>query len=213
MGVIMKVMTKLSPRISLVIFLTLLLPNPASEASTLKEPNPFFQFLNDLEFSSRLKWELDDNIFLVENEEDSDFRQTFTQTILYKLPKDHHYFQMNYRGNYAYYHEEATGILGHTAGLLYSYRPFDGFSIGFKDDFNWLSDSKIATTIGDRVLALGYVQNAPSFEVKYEMGPSVTLIADAYQQFLDVVDATNDDYIDNKRQGIKSQIQYSLTPR
>ncbi len=186
----------------------------AAETSEPQSPsNPIANFLRSIDYTSRLKLEFDDNILLTEDNQDSDFKQVFTQTLTYKLPKDKYYFQWGYSGNYAYYNEEATGILGHGAYLLYSYRPWDGFSFGIRDDFNWLSDSKIATTIGDRVLGLGYVQNTPSIQVKYELSDRYTLTTDLYYQFLDVVDGENDDYIDNKRVGAKGQLNYNLTPQ
>lgn len=186
---------------------------PAADTSEPKSPtNPIANFLRSIDYTSRLKLEFDDNIFLTEDNQDSDIRQIFSQTLTYKLPKDKYYFQWGYSGNYAYYNEETIGILGHTAHLLYSYRPFNGFSFGIRDDYNWLQDSKIATTIGDRVLALGYIQNTPSIQVKYEIAPDYFLATDFYYQFLDVTDPDNDDYIDNKRVGVKGQISRHLTP-
>lgn len=183
------------------------LPQPQSE------PNPLIQFINNIEYSSRLKFEYDDNIFLTEDNRDSDFRQIFSQAITYKSTKDKSYFQLGYNGNYSYYDQEALGVLGHTANMLYSYRPFDGFSIGIRNDFNWLADSKIATTLGDRTLALGYTQNVPSIQVKYEISPQYSFVTDAYYQFLDVRNSENDDYIDNRRVGVKGQLNYNFTPQ
>ncbi|MFH1359449.1 MAG: hypothetical protein ABIJ41_00235 [Candidatus Omnitrophota bacterium] len=174
--------------------------------------NPIKKFLKNIEYTSRLRFEYDNNIFLTENDEDDDIKEIFTQTLTYRLPKENYYFQLAYRGNYAYYNKESTGILGHAANVLYSYRPFNGFSIGFRDDYSWLSDSTIASTIGDRVLSLGYIQNTPALEVKYEIDPRWTVTTDAYYQFLDVKDGNNDDYIDNKRIGAKGTVFYSITP-
>lgn len=173
--------------------------------------NPVAKFLKNIEYTSRIKLEYDDNIFLNEDASDSDLRPIFTQTMTYKLPTEKQYFQLGYSGNYSYYTQESVSLLGHGANLLYSYRPFDGFSIGFRDDFNWLSDSKIASTIGDRVLSLGYTQNVPAVQMKYELNPRSVLTTDAYYQSLDARDPDNDDYIDNKRLGFKGQVNYDIT--
>lgn len=175
--------------------------------------NPLVKFLKEVQYTTRLKFEYDDNIFLREADEESDSRNVFMQSLSYKLPKDNYYFQWGYTGNYAYYSQEAVGVLGHSANVLYSYRPFDGFSIGLRDDYNWLQDSKVTTTLGDRVLALGYVQNMPTLQVKYELSPRVTVSTDMFYQFLDVRSSSNDDYIDNKQLGVKTQMNYNITPQ
>ena len=184
---------------------------PASATST-EEANPVVKLLQSIEYSSRFKVEYSDNIFSTPDNQDSDWREIFTQTLLFKLPGERQYFQLGYSGNYGFYNEESTGVLGHSANLLYSYRPFDGFSIGLRDDYNWLQDSKITTTLGDRVLALGYIQNVPSVEMKYEINPDTMVAVSTYYQFLDVVDSNNDDFIDNKRVGAKTQLNYNFTP-
>lgn len=177
-----------------------------------KKTNPFLKFFKSIDYTSRISTEYDTNIFLKENDEDSDLKQIFTQTAVYRLPKENHYFQMGYTGNYTYYHEEATGILGQSANVVYSYRPFNGFSIGIRDDYNWLQDSNISTTLGDQVLALGYKQNTPSAQIKYEINPHYTLITDMLYQKLDVRDGDNDDYIDNERLGVRGLLEYNFTP-
>ena len=45
---------------------------------------------------------------------------------------------------------------------------------GIEDIHSWLQDNEITTTIGDRVLALGYTQNVPTVEVKYALNPPQT---------------------------------------
>ena len=87
-------------------------------------PNPIIKFFKDINYSSQIALEYDDNIFLAEDNEDADWRQIYTQGLFYRNSKDDHYFQWRYTGRYAYYNEEATDILGHTAQALYSYRPF-----------------------------------------------------------------------------------------
>lgn len=179
---------------------------------TGQNKNPFLKFLSDIDYSSRLKFEYDTNIFLTEDGEDSDWKEIFTQTLFYQLTKGDHYFQWGYSGNYAYYDHEAKGVLGHTANLLYSYRPFEKLSFGLRDDYNWLQDSKMAAVIGDRVLALGYIQNAPSLQLKYEFSPKATFCMDVFNEFLDVRSGTNDDYIDNRMTLVSERIDYNLTP-
>lgn len=193
-------------------FLGMVFGNPQSSYAQNPTPHPILKFLNDIKYTTRFKVEYDSNILLKETDEDSDFKETVTQTLTYRLPKENYYFQLGYTGNYSYYDQESIGVLNHSANALYSYRPFDGFSIGFRNDYHWLQDNKITTTIGDQVLALGYIQNTPSFQVKYEMSPQYTFTTDAFYQMLDVKDPDNDDYIDNKRLGVRGKLEYNFTP-
>ncbi|HOW36147.1 MAG TPA: hypothetical protein PL155_07020 [Candidatus Omnitrophota bacterium] len=183
-----------------------------ADPKTNKNENPFLKFLKDIDYSSRLKFEYDTNIFLTEDGEDFDWKEIFTQTLFYQLIKGDHYFQWGYSGNYAYYDKEAKGVLGHTANVLYSYRPFEKLSFGFRDDYNWLQDSKMAAVIGDRVLALGYTQNVPSFQLKYEIDPKATFTLDVFHEFLDVRNGDNDDFIDHYVNYVSNKIDYNLTP-
>ncbi len=186
-----------------------------SSAEVLAETNDFLKpitkFLHNIEYTSRVKLESDDNIFLTKNNKTSDVKTIFSQSLAYKKPADNSYFELNYTGNYSYYTEESLNLLSHNAGVLYSYRPFDEFSIGFRDDYSWLSDSKAVTTLGDRILGLGYIQNVPSLEMKYEFNPRAIFEAETYYQLLNVRNAGNDDYIDNKRLGAKTKLTYDLT--
>ena len=195
-------------RLYLFITVTILLLNPSLVEST--EPNPFGKFLNDIKYSSRLKIEHEDNIFLQEDGEEPDLRQIFTQTFQYQSTRDNHFFQWGYTGDYAYYTEESLGVLEHSAQGVYSYRPEEKFSFGIKDKFDWAQDEKIPRTFGDRVLALGYVRNAPTLQGKYELSPRGVLSTEIAQQFLDVRNADTDDEIDNKSFNARTQITYDL---
>ena len=174
--------------------------------------NPLIKFLKEIEYTSRLKFEFDDNIFLTEDNQDSDFKQIFSQGLNYELSKEKQYFRLEYFGNYSYLDEESLGILGHAADVVYSYRPFDKFSVGFRNDFKWLQDTKVTSVIGDRVLALGYTQVSPSVQLKYEINPQYNVSLDLYDQILDARDPVNDDYIDNQQYGVTGRLNYNFAP-
>ena len=97
-------------------------------ADSEKSANPVIKLLRNIEYSSRLKFEYDSNIFFTEDNEESDFKEIFSQTLRYKTSQNAHYFEAGYKGNYAYFTEESLGILNHAADILYSYRPFSNLS-------------------------------------------------------------------------------------
>lgn len=190
---------------TLVLFLSFF---PFSNAADLKEPGFLKALLNDIRYTSRLKIEVDDNVFLADKNRDVEFKEIFLQSLRYSQSKENSFVQASYTGQIAHYNEEATDVVSHSANVAYSYRPFDGFSIGFKDEYNWLEDNKITTTIGDRVLDLGYEQHAPSLEAKWSLGKHLTFKNATRFTSLDVSDPANDDYIDNRRLDVKGEFEY-----
>jgi len=174
------------------------------------EEGIFSRFINDIQYTTRFKVEVDDNIFLEEEEEDSELKEIILQSFLYKISKGNHFFKTNYTGKYASYIEETSNILSHSSGLTYSYRPFDGFSIGFNNNFAWLQDSDITTAIGDRIIALGYMRDAPNLEIKYEVTPKSRISTNFGYSYLDVTDRDNDDYIDNRQLTAGAKLEYDF---
>ncbi len=160
--------------------------------------NSFKTFLKDIDFTTRIKLEQDDNIFLTENDENSDFKQILTQGMKYSKSFGKQYVSWDYVGNYSYFDNESEGILSHSGKALYSYRPYEKFSVGLKNDITWLQNSDITTAIGDRLLALGYTQVMPGIQLKYEMSPATTFVSDLGYQNLNVSDNASDTFIDNE---------------
>jgi len=173
--------------------------------------DPLSEFLKSIEYGTRLKFEYDSNIFLKQKDTESDFKQIVSQSLRYKKRVNDHFFQWGYSGHYDFYNQESVGILGHAANVSYSYRPYERFSVGVSNSFNWLQDSSITTTIGDRVLALGYTQVTPALQMKYELSDRNTLSLDSFYSILDVRDKNNDDFIDNKQFGVKAQVNHAFT--
>ncbi len=198
--------------LSVLISLFIAVPVHAQEKPPAKQSTGILRtILDDIEFTSRLKTEYDDNIFLSENNENSDIREVFTQHLRYNKSFDQHFWKLEYTGNHSYYIEESTNVLDHTADFLYSYRPFTNLSLGLGNTFYWLQDSRITAALGDRLLALGYIQNTPSFEIKYEAHPRLTLSSHLAQQMLNVRNDQNDDFIDHKRTTAINKLSYQLT--
>ena len=173
--------------------------------------SPVERFFNDIDKTTSLKVEYDDNIFLVEDNEDSDVKQVFTQGLKYKKSFGDHFIKWDYTGTYSYYDEESLGVLSHTGNFAYSYRPFKNFSIGLGNTFNWQQDNKLATPIGDRLLALGYVQNTPNVQMKYQFNPRTILSTDLTYQDLDVRDSLNGTFIDHRRTTEIGKLSYMIT--
>ncbi len=179
--------------------------------TTATTQNAFIRFLKSFDYTSRLRFQFDDNIFLTEDREDSDVKEIFTQILEYNHSSGDNFLRWSYTGDYDYYNEESLGVLSHSTNLLYSYRPVDKFSFGLGSNFYWLSDSRIASTLGDRLLALGYTQFSPYVEMKYEINPRTSVQTNIRYQKVDARDGNNDDYIDNKRVIATEQLNYSLT--
>ncbi len=174
------------------------------------EQNSFKTFLKDIDFTTRIKLEHDDNIFLSETDENSDLKQILTQGMKYSKSFGKQYVSWNYVGNYSYFDGESEEVLSHSGKVLYSYRPYDKFSIGLKNDVTWLQNSNITTAISDRLLALGYTQVMPGIQVKYEMGPATTFVSDLGYQSLNVSDDANDTFIDNDEFKTKTALNQVL---
>jgi hypothetical protein len=122
-----------------------------------------------------------------------------------------HYVEGEYTANYSFYDEESSDVLGHSARALYSYRPFEKLSFGTDANFFWLEDSDIAAAIGDRVLALGYSQAQPNFQVKYEITPMIVASSKVGFESLDVRDGDNDNFIDNRRYHSDVRFDFDIT--
>jgi hypothetical protein len=165
-----------------------------------KEHSSFIQFIknlfkNNIESSTTIKTTYDSNIFLTEDSEDSDIIHTLTQYVTFKAPKDPFYFQVDYTGNLSYYIEEGDNIHDHTSNAIFSYRPFNNFSLGIGNYFRKVYNKKITTVFGDRLISRGYKEDTPTFEVKLE--PTKRLRVDAGWKYYALdADSPTDDYID-----------------
>jgi hypothetical protein len=185
----------------------------AQEPAPQQETNPFINFLKTIDYTTRIAVQHDDNIFLAEDGEDSDFKQIFTQAFEYNRPQGDHFWRGVYVADYEFYDNESEGILSHTVEALYSYRPLTNFSFGAGNRFYWLEDSAITAPLGDRLLAVGYTVINPYFQTKYEVNPQLTLETDLQYSKLDVRGASIDDYIDNERLVVRGQANYGFTPK
>lgn len=173
-----------------------------SEAAKITDPQAPITFaesiknlINKIDFSTAVKATYDSNIFLTEDNEDSDIINTLTQGLVLKLPNDPFYLQLDYTGNLSYYLEEADTLSNHSANFLASYRPFDYFSFGIGNSFKKMNSKKITTAFVDRLLSRGYVADTPMFQLKIE--PSAKwMIESSWEYYYLDADSSSDDYID-----------------
>jgi len=184
----------------------------AEEPVVEKHSNPIAQFLKSIKYTSKLTLQHDDNIFLSEELEDSDTKEIFTQIFEQNISRNNHFWRWLYMANYELYNSEQVDVLGHTARVLYSYRPDNGFSFGLGNNFYWLEDSTITATLADRILAVGYTQISPFVEVKYDLTPRTSVQSSLKYNKLDVRGASIDDYIDNEKLTARGQFNYAFTP-
>jgi len=169
------------------------------------------KILKDIQLTTRVKVEYDDNVFLVEDNEESVVKEVLSQSFLYRLINDKSFFRWNYTGQFAYYNDETTSVTSHSTGFMYSYRPLKKLAFGLQYDYNWLKDSKITSTIGDRVVDLGYHHHRPEVEIKYEIQPRTNIRVNAGVEDLDVTDADSDDFIDNKKRTATLEVNHIFT--
>ncbi|MDO8580559.1 MAG: hypothetical protein Q7S13_03675, partial [Candidatus Omnitrophota bacterium] len=161
-------------------------------AKNNEEKNSYLKFLKDIDFTSRLKLEYDDNIFLTETGENADSRFILSQGLRYEQSNDLQYFTMSYLGDFSYYNDEAVDIMSNQAKVAYSYHPTDDFSFGIGHDFTSIEDSNITTTIGDRVVTLGYKQFSPYVQMQLAVNPKLTFDTKFNYSHLDVRNQTTD---------------------
>ncbi len=191
-------------------------PLRAQEGATNNNPpldeaiNPFFNFLKQIDFTSRFKFEYDDNIFLTETGENADSRMVFSQGLRYEKSSGPHYLNGSYLGDFTYYQDEAVDIMSNQANIAYSYRPADQFSFGVGHHFTSIEDSNITTTIGDRVVTLGYKQFSPYVQMQYELNPLLTFNTTFNYSHLDVRNQTTDTFIDNNRYKFTEKLEYQI---
>lgn len=179
--------------------------NPSGPTQFLKK------LFNKIEFISGIKTDFDSNIFLAEDDEDSDIINTYTQYISLELPEDPYYLKMDYTGNISYYTEEGDNIYDHSANFILSYRPFDNFSLGIGNYFKKMHSKTITTVFGDRLLSRGYKEDSPMVEAKFE--PYENLILDLVWDYyyLDA-DSPEDDYIDRGDNSVNLSLNYDIWP-
>lgn len=176
----------------------------------LESTNPLASLVKKIDYTTRVGLGFDDNIFLVEDNQDKDLKYRITQVLDLKHSKDKHYLRTTYKGDYDYINDEAADELSHSASLYYSYRPVDDFSFGFGNNYYWLKNSNVSSLLGDRVLAVGYRQVNPYFQMKYELDPRTTLFSSFNYQDIDAFDRDSDDFIDNDRMIALVRAEYDL---
>lgn len=176
-------------------------------------------FLKDLakqlEFTSRVSTQYDNNIFLEEDDEDSDLKTTIYQGFLLKSPKDSKkpiYYQFDYGINYDSYLEEGDHILSHYANALLSYRPFDKLSLGISDNFQKVGKGIVTTALGDRLVTLGYYQNTANFQAKYDVTKNTYLDFIYGYYRLDVMDPSRDEFIDRNTDEVNLSLNRNFNP-
>jgi len=187
----------------------------APEAPVQEETSAFVKFIknlfNKMDFVSRLTTTFDSNIFLAEDNDNSDLINTFTQKISLKIPEEKYFLEMDYTGSISYYTEEGDNIYDHSANFLFSYRPFDNFSYGIGNSFKQMHTKKITSAFGDRLLSRGYRENTPVVEIKYEPTDKITLDLASNHYYLDAA-STQDDYIDRDDWMYDFAINYDIWP-
>ncbi len=149
-----------------------------------------------INLSTTLGLEHESNIFLAEDNEDSDIKSLVSQDISLKLPKDKLYCEFDFNYDLAYYHAEGDTAQTIATKALINTQPTDNLSFGFKNLFTYAPSSKIITTVGDRLLALGFVDNTSDFEGKWRFAGNTALGLGAQIYRLDVFDLDADDFID-----------------
>lgn len=151
----------------------------AEPAKPTKENPALIQFLQNLfkriEFTTAIKTEYDDNIFLTPTNEKSDVISTVTQGMCLKVPEDPFYLQLDYTGNLSYYWNQGDKLYDHLANFIASYRPTKNFSYGISNSFKKMINKKITTTLGDQLLSMGYTEDTPVFEMKYQPTEKLTI--------------------------------------
>ncbi|MBL7197827.1 MAG: outer membrane beta-barrel protein [Candidatus Omnitrophica bacterium] len=186
------------------------------EKGPVESKPSILNFLKDIfkkfEFTSRVSQEYESNIFLTEDNEDSDIKTTVYQGFSLRLPKDSIYFQLDYGANLDYYHQEAEHVYVQDVNTILSYRPFDKISFGISDNFTKVSKSKIATALGDKLITLGYNQNRTNFQAKYDLDDNTSMNF-AYGLYrLDVSDQDRDDFIDRLDSDINFMLEHQFSP-
>ena len=169
------------------------------------------RILKKINFVTTVSTSYDSNIFLAENNENSDTIGTFSQYLSYRHTEEPFHFKIDYAGNISYYLDEGDDIYSHISNALFSYRPFDKVSFGIGNYFKMMRTKSIATTFGDRLLSRGYQEDTPLFEAKIE--PIDKLIVDlSYQYYYLDAAAAADDYIDRGDNIGKIAFNYDFFP-
>ncbi len=187
------------------------LKNLANKAGLSNLPQHIKDIVKKMDFSTRVETEYDSNIFLAEDNENSDIINTLTQKVSLKLPQEPFYWQVDYTGNLHYYTQEGDTLHDHLADFLLSYRPFEKISFGLGNYFKKMTLRKISAVFGDRLLSRGYKEDTPYFELKLEPLKKLTIDSIWQYYYLDS-DAQADDYIDRGDNISRIAFNYEFSP-
>ena len=170
------------------------------------------EILDKIDFTSRISSEYDTNVFLEEDQEDADVKNTVFQGFSLQLPSDKTFFQLDYGINFDYYHQESKDLLTQDLKSVLSYRPFNKLALGISGGYKKVSKSSISTTLGDRIVSLGYDEITTGFEGKYELSDK-TSIATTFDWYrLDIADSSRDDFIDRTQSLIGTSLRHMFVP-
>ncbi len=121
-----------------IIFSTVYFIQPVLAADDVEYP-AFIKFLRSIlqkvDFTTGVTSEYETNIFLTEDAESSDFKNTLTQEVSLEIPEDPFYLKVDYLGNLSYYMGEGDHLHDHLASFLFAYRPYEDISVGISNNF------------------------------------------------------------------------------
>ena len=180
-------------------------PAPAEEKMSLKN---FYKDHFSVSLSAGEEW--DSNIFLDEENEESDFISVLGPDVLFHTSREHGYFEASWTGRYAYYWDSDEITKTNSFSGMGFVTPHDKLAIGLKGYADITEDSEVPTVFGDRILLMGYKIWSVGPEVKYQLSDRWALGLNYQFDSVDIDQDELDDDVDRNTNGAGVNAEYEL---